>query len=234
MRERATPTTVTTAGPGTQPGTVPGAGPADGGNGAAPQAGAPAAVIPASGQPAQRRPLTSGETRWLLLIVAAAAVLRIAWLAYAHSDPPVSVESGDQWSYWYYANEIADGRGYVSYVTGEATAYYPIGYPALLAAAFWLAERVPLIDLDLMLVAGAFHVVVSVATVALTFVVGRRLVGPRTGLVAAGLLALFPNIVYQVTSLQLETTFVFLTTAALAIAVDHDWRAGPPSLARLL
>src|SRR5690606_1480155 len=112
--------------------------------------------------------------------------------------------------------------------------YYPIGYPALLAAVFWLAEWVPLVDLDLMLVAGAFHAVVSVATVALTFVVGRRLVGPRTGLVAAGLLALFPNIVYQVTSLQLETVFVFVTMAALAIAVDHDWRAGPPSLARLL
>src|SRR5690606_33099836 len=127
MTERATPTTVTHPGSGPQPAAAQDAGPAGDGKGAAPRAGAATDAVAAR---PQRRPLTRGERRWLLVIVAVAAVLRIAWLAYAHSEPPVSVESGDQWSYWYYANEIADGRGYVSYVNGEATAYYPIGYPA--------------------------------------------------------------------------------------------------------
>jgi 4-amino-4-deoxy-L-arabinose transferase-like glycosyltransferase len=185
--------------------------------------------------PIGRVPLTQAQTRWLVGIVALAAVLRVGWLVLAHVDPPVHfMESGDQYSYWYHANEIAAGRGYHSYITGEATAYYPIGYPALLAGLFWLANRVPFVDPDLMLVAGAFHVIVSVATVALTFVVGRRLLGARAGLVAAALMAVFPNLVYQVTSLQLETTFVFLTIAALAVIVDHDWSSGPPSRNRLL
>jgi 4-amino-4-deoxy-L-arabinose transferase-like glycosyltransferase len=182
-----------------------------------------------------RAPLTRSQTHWLIGIVALAAVLRVGWLVWAHVEPPTDyMESGDQYSYWYHANEIAAGRGYHSYITGEATAYYPIGYPALLAGLFWLAHRVPFVDPDLMLVAGAFHAVVSAATVLLTFVVGRRLLGPRAGLVAAALMAVFPNLVYQVTSLQLETTFVFFTMAALAVIVDHDWSSGPPGRNRLL
>jgi 4-amino-4-deoxy-L-arabinose transferase-like glycosyltransferase len=183
----------------------------------------------------RRRPLTRHEARWLVGIVALAAVLRVAWLAFAHVDPPVEfLQSGDQYSYWYHANEIASGRGYHSYITGEATAYYPIGYPAILAGLFWVAGRVPFLDPDLMLVAGAFHVVVSIATVVLTFVVGQRLLGPRAGLAAAALMAVFPNMIYQVSSLQLETTFVFFTMAALAIILDHDWAFGAPSRNRLL
>lgn len=92
----------------------------------------------------------------------------------------------------------------------------------------------PFVDPDLMIVTGVFQVVISVATVALTFVIGRRLIGPRAGLVAAAVVALFPNIIYQVTTIQVETTFIFLTLAALAILVDHDWSGGPPSRNRLL
>ena len=183
----------------------------------------------------RRRPLRRAEWWWLVGVVAVGAVLRVVWLAVTSVDPPVHfLESGDQYSYWYYANEIADGHGYISYITGEGTAYYPIGYPAVLAALFWLADLVPFVEPDLMLVASVFHAVVSIATIALTFVVGRRLVGPVAGLVAAGLMALFPNLIYQVASLQLETTFVFLTMAALAIVVDHDWSSGPPGRNRLL
>ncbi|HEX6423244.1 MAG TPA: glycosyltransferase family 39 protein [Acidimicrobiales bacterium] len=183
----------------------------------------------------QRAPLTAAQRRGLLAVLVVAAVVRLVWLAYANVDPPEwYIPSGDSFSYWYYGNEIAEGRGYVNYLDGEATAYYPIGFPAILGALYWLGNHVPLVDVDLMLLTGVFQVAVSVATVWLTFVVGRRLVGPRAGLVAAGLLALFPNIVYQVTTIQVETTFIFLTMAALAVAVDHDWASGPPGRNRLL
>ena len=181
-----------------------------------------------------RDPLTPTETRWLFGILGLSAVLRFAWLAYAKSEPPVRWDlSGDQYSYWYYGNEIAAGRGYIHYITHTATAYYPIGYPAILAGIFWLALHTPITN-DLMLVAGIFHAVISVATVWLTFVVARRLFGVRAGLVAAAVLAVFPNVIYQVTSLQLETTFMFLSIAALAVIVDHDWASGPPSRNRLI
>ena len=74
----------------------------------------------------------------------------------------------------------------------------------------------------------------SVAIVACTFVIARRLGGARVGLIAAGIMAGFPNLIYQVTTVQVETTFIALTLAALAIAVDHDWSSGPPGTARLV
>jgi hypothetical protein len=190
-------------------------------------------------------PVDRVERRWIVGILVVAAVLRIAWLGFNHVDPPVGVESGDQYSYWYYGNEIADGDGYIAYETdltphgarssGVATAYYPVGYPAILAGLFWTADAVSFgADPNLMLVAGGWHVLASVGAVALVYVIGRRLLGARAGLIAAGILAVFPNPIYQVTSLQLETTFVFLTLAALAILVTHDWSIGPPGARRLL
>jgi 4-amino-4-deoxy-L-arabinose transferase-like glycosyltransferase len=181
-----------------------------------------------------RMPLTPHQRRWLVGIVAVATVLRVAWLAYAHVEPPTNVYSGDSWSYWYYGNEIAAGRGYIHYVTNEPTAYYPIGFPAILAALFWLTNHVPFVDPDPMLVLCSFQVVISAATVALTFVVARRLFGARVGLIAAGIMALFPNLIYQVTTIQVETTFIFLSLATLAVLVDHDWSSGAPSRNRLL
>ena len=107
----------------------------------------------------RRGPLRADQRRWLIAIVAVGAVLRVVWLICNHVEPPrTMLESGDQYSYWYYGNAIADGEGYISYVTGEATAYYPIGYPAILAGLVWAAERVSS-DVDLMLVIGGFHAV---------------------------------------------------------------------------
>ena len=47
-------------------------------------------------------------------------------------------------------------------------------------------------------------------------------------------MAVFPNLVYQVTSLQLETVYIFWVLAAVAILVTHDWSTGVPSTRRLL
>ena len=180
------------------------------------------------------RILSRTEYRWLLAITAVAFGLRLLWLLYAKAAPPTSwLGVGDQYSYWYYGNEIAAGRGYVSYVTHQPTAYYPIGYPALLAVLFFAVEHAHLPG-DLMLWAGLMHVVFATATVALVFFIGRRVFNPTVGLIAAGLLAVFPNAIYQVTTLQLETTFIFLSTSALAIIVLHDWSSGLPSRNRLL
>jgi 4-amino-4-deoxy-L-arabinose transferase-like glycosyltransferase len=53
-------------------------------------------------------------------------------------------------------------------------------------------------------------------------------------LVAAAVLAAWPNMIFQVGSVQVETTATFLAMAALAIIVDHDWSTGPPTRNRLL
>ena len=136
---------------------------------------------------------------WFVVIVAGAFVLRLAWLIYAKVDAPSGwLQSGDQYSYWYYGNEIAAGRGYVSYVTHTPTAYYPIGFPAILAALFFVANHIGL-GAHLVVLAGLLHVIVSTATVAFVFLIGRRVFTPFVGLVGAALLAVFPNAIYQVT-----------------------------------
>jgi 4-amino-4-deoxy-L-arabinose transferase-like glycosyltransferase len=65
-------------------------------------------------------------------------------------------------------------------------------------------------------------------------VIGRALFGVRTGLVAAAIVAVFPNLVFYTATLQLETAFTALALAAVAVAVTHDWSTGPPSRTRLL
>jgi 4-amino-4-deoxy-L-arabinose transferase-like glycosyltransferase len=165
--------------------------------------------------------------------VLTAFALRLGWALYAQADAPDAwQESGDQFSYFHYGSEIARGRGYISYITGEATAYYPIGYPALLGVLFFVVLHTPIPD-DLLLAATLFHVVLSTASVLLVFVVGRAVAGVRAGLLAAGVMALFPNLVFQVATVQLETTFIFLLLASMAVLLAHDWAAGPPSPARL-
>jgi 4-amino-4-deoxy-L-arabinose transferase-like glycosyltransferase len=183
--------------------------------------------------PAKER-MSSRHRTVLILIIAVAFILRLAWLLYAKGKPPTGViPSGDQYSYWYYGNEIAKGHGYVSYVTHLPTANYPIGYPAILAALFWVTWHTPFTN-DLMLSAGLMHVVFSTATVLMVYVIGRHVFNPTVGLLAAALMAIFPDAIYEVATLQLETTFVFLAMAALAIIVSHDWSNGLPSRNRLL
>lgn len=178
--------------------------------------------------------MTPAQRRWLWTIVGVALALRLGWALQVRPAPPVDwAKSGDQFSYYHYGSEIARGRGYISYITGEATAYYPIGYPALLGALYFVVLHTPIPD-NLLFATALFHVAVSTASVALVFVIGRAMAGVRVGLGAAALLAFFPNLVYQVATVQLETTFVFLVLAALAVIVTHDWSSGPPSWRRLL
>jgi hypothetical protein len=179
-----------------------------------------------------REPVRADPVLVAILIVAFA--LRLAWVLAVRTSPPTDwLVAGDQYSYWYYGHEIAEGRGYVGYVTGQPTAYYPIGFPAILAALFWVVRVTPLPD-EYMLATNMLHVVVGTASVALAYVIGRRLFGRLGGLLGAVVLAVFPNLVYQVASVQLETMFIFWCLAALAIIVTHDWARGLPSTRRLL
>jgi 4-amino-4-deoxy-L-arabinose transferase-like glycosyltransferase len=172
--------------------------------------------------------------RALVVVVAVAFVVRLVWGLWWPVSPPVHWRaSGDQFGYYHYARELAAGNGYVHYLTGEPTAYYPVGYPALLAVVFFVVGNTPLPD-DYMLAVVLTHVAVGTASVALAYLIGRALFGARAGLAGAAIVAVFPNLVYQVTSVQLETMYIFWCLAALAIVVTHDWSTGPPTTRRLV
>lgn len=189
---------------------------------------------PSPEAPPHRPPPARNHRIWLAAILAVALVLRLGWGLYALNEEPESwVTGGDQYSYWYYANEIADGNGYISYVTGDASAYYPVGYPAMLATLFWVQEHTPVPDHQPTGVA-VLHALMSTATVLFVFLIARALSGTRRALVAAGITALTANLVLYVASYTLEPAFMFLLTAALAVLVTHDWANGPPGWARVL
>jgi 4-amino-4-deoxy-L-arabinose transferase-like glycosyltransferase len=178
--------------------------------------------------------VTRRQRQVLSGVVLVGFALRLGWALYARPDAPIDwYLSGDQFSYFHYGNEIARGRGYNSYITGEATAYYPIGFPAILGALYFVVLHTPIPDNPLFATA-LFHVVLGTASVALVFVVGRAVASIRVGLVAATVLAVFPNVIYQVATLQLETTFIFLLLVALAVITTHDWATGAPTISRLL
>lgn len=171
----------------------------------------------------------------LVAILAIAGILRFGFgmLAMDGPVPDSWITAGDQYSYWYYGNALAHGDGYISYTNGEATSYYPIGYPATLAAVFWVQDHTPLPDGQPAAVA-LLHAAMGTATVWFVWLIGRAALGRRLGLVAAGVVAVFPNLIFNVPTYTLETAFVFWSTAALAVLASHDWSAGPPSTRRLV
>ena len=175
-----------------------------------------------------RGPDRERERRLLLAILAAAFVLRLAWSLYAARDP-----SGlnDPFTYLASAYGIAAGDGYNFFVDGSPTAYFPVGYPAFVAAVVWVAEHTPLDDVPRSV--GVLQALIGTASVWLVHRIAGRLYGARTGLVAAALVAFFPGLLMYSSNLLSETLFVFAILLALAVVTAVPWDEASPSWRRL-
>jgi len=161
-----------------------------------------------------------------------AAGVRLLWVLYATHEP-IPLISGDAYSYYYYGQELAAGHDLVGYVGGMPTAYYPIGYPAVLGGLFWLVRSTPVPD-NLPLAGSLLNVALGTLSVGLVFVIARRGFDTRVGLVAAAITAAFPSLVIYSATFQVETTFIFLALGLVAVVVTHDWSTGAPTRARLV
>ena len=159
------------------------------------------------------------ELRWLAVILALATAVRLAWVIYAAREPQ---ELHDPFFYVFYAAQIANGDGY-RLLDGQPTAYYPIGYPATLAGVYALLKHT-LLPEEYVKAYAALNLVLGVATVGLVYAVGRRLFDATVGLVAAFLLAVFPNIVFHTATPLTETLFNFVVMLALLVLIGPDWR----------
>lgn len=172
--------------------------------------------------------------RRLAAITVAGALLRAAWGFWAVRRVPSDfIVSNDQYGYWYFGNQMAHGHGYISYLTGKATSYYPVGYPAVLAVIYWLGLHTPLLNNQAQLTV-LLHVALSTASIGLSFFIALKAFRDRTALVAAAIVAFYPSLILGVATFALETTFIFSALLCVAIAVDHDWTSGPMSRRRLL
>lgn len=180
----------------------------------------------------------------LASIVALALGLRVAWLSATDS---VLLPLSDPQYYHATAQNLAEGRGYAvalderGFVAGEkseATAFWAPGYPVALAPLYKVFG--PSIG-----VAKGFNATVGALTVLPVFALGLALArtgpraGPRelplgvsvaeaTGLLAAGLFAIAPPLVFWTASLFSEPLFTLGVASTLAVAV---WAGKRQSLA---
>jgi len=162
----------------------------------------------------------------LATILVVATVVRVAWILYAAKSPQ---SLGDPFSYLSHASDIADGKGYRIPFSDTPTAYYPVGYPAILGAGYWFSRGISSSSTTLG-TAVWLNVAAGVATVALVYVLGSRLTGRRAGLFAAGLVAVWPNLIFYTATAYLESVFTFLVAAALTVILGRPLtRTGVPT-----
>jgi hypothetical protein len=156
--------------------------------------------------------------RWLAGIVAAGVVLRLGWGIYA-ARPPVGLH--DPGFYRLLGEQLASGNGY-RLPDGSPTAYYPVGYPLALALGFLLTP----VSWQTGVVV-ALNVACQAATIMLVFATTRRLLEGRDvpALVAAGTVALWPNLVLHSAVPLSESLFIALVLAAVFVVVSGPWPA---------
>ena len=170
-------------------------------------------------QPSAAAAEASRSRRWLAVIVVGGVLLRLAWALYA-ARPPVGLH--DPTFYTIFAESLAAGDGY-RLPDGQPTAYYPVGYPAALAALYWLADHTPL-PADRVGLAVALNLVAAAISFVLIHRIGTRLFDRRVGLLAAAGLALMPNLVFHSALALTETLFNTIALGAVLLVVETDWR----------
>ena len=199
--------------------------------------------------------------RWLAVIVAAAFGIRVAYVAVAKGDPceiragadvigshPGECLVGDQLYYNAAANTLAAGEGFVEPLwdlkrPGEdppPAADHPPLTVLVLAPVSWLAERPPLEwftgadDLDAHVREHRYTMVLlGTALVALVGLFGRRCAADAVGLVAAGIVAVCPNVWVNDGLIMSETVTNVVVVAALFVALGALERPTPRALAAL-
>jgi 4-amino-4-deoxy-L-arabinose transferase-like glycosyltransferase len=165
------------------------------------------------------------------VILGVAFLVRTGWVILAARRALV----GDAVAYTYHGEQLARGQGYRSFVAAfrtltpaersgdfPPTAFYPIGYPAVLAVVFWIVFHTPIAD-DLPRAVGSFQLVLGVATVAAVMEISRHLFGTRVALLAGAIVAVFPSLVFYTAATHLETVFIFLVMVAVLVVITAPW-----------
>ena len=150
--------------------------------------------------------------RRLGVIAVGALAVRLAFVLIVQSR--IVELRGDAGWYHFQARLVAEGRGFLNpvffYDSGTAIpgAQHPPGFVLFLAALDLLGIDSPQGQRIVMTLVGTLSVVVI-------GLLGRRLAGPRVGLIAAGLAAVYPNMWINDGMLLTETVFILAVATAL-------------------
>ncbi len=154
---------------------------------------------------------------WGLAIFALAVLLRSLWVGYINMAP-----SHDGWGYWHSAKSMAAGHGFRSpFAADQYTSGFTPGWPFVLTGIIYVFG-------SHLIAAKAFNIIVGSITAVLVYVLGTKLQDHRTGIVAGGLVAVFPSQIYFTTTLMTETFFVMLATTLVLLLTL--WLAGAQSM----
>jgi 4-amino-4-deoxy-L-arabinose transferase-like glycosyltransferase len=159
--------------------------------------------------------------------LALAALTLIAFairLIYALAVAPAQIQPGDPRAYHHLADALANGRGYnLEHLLHRdaPTAAHPPLYPLYLAG-FWK------LGLGSFTAHRAVSCLLGAAAVALIGLLGRRLAGPRVGLLAAGLAVIYPQLFFVDGTLVAESLYAPLIVLTLLLAYRL---LGQPSVA---
>ena len=155
--------------------------------------------------------------RWwvcLGLIAVAGLALRIAYVLITKNPRAIG---GDAFYYHHGANLLVDGSGFpdpIQLLQFDRTtpgAAHPPGYI--------LALAIPsLFRLDTFLDHQIWSCIIGGGTVVLVGITGKEIAGPRVGLVAAGLAAVYPNVWFYDSVVMSETLILFTTTLTILVA----------------
>lgn len=144
------------------------------------------------------------DALWLVAVLSAAFLLRLVWVALSPWEP---LPGDDAFRYDFAARALAEGHGYI-HLNGAPTAFWPPGYPLLLAGAYALFGQS-------VVVAQLLNVALGTATVGLVYLIGQRTLGPRAALIGAALVAGFPSLIFFSAVTLSEITFTFLALLAV-------------------
>lgn len=122
--------------------------------------------------------------------------------------------SEDRDGYFALAEALAAGRGFVNPETGRPTAYRPPAYPLLIAALNRLGGRAAAL--------GVVQCLLGTATVGATWWAGRRPLGERGALLAAGAVAVDPLLLLYTSQAMTETLFTAIVSALLALLMTAE------------
>jgi 4-amino-4-deoxy-L-arabinose transferase-like glycosyltransferase len=165
----------------------------------------------------------------LALIAAGAFVLRLVYVLVLARHVPMA---GDSQYYHAQANLIAEGRGfiepfvYVAYGDAYPTAAHPPLYPLALSL-------VSLFGGTGLLAHRALGALFGVACILVLAAIGRRIGGERTGLITAGMAAVYPTFVAADGAPMSEALYGLLVATALLFALRLHERGDLPSAAGL-
>jgi 4-amino-4-deoxy-L-arabinose transferase-like glycosyltransferase len=164
--------------------------------------------------------------RALIAIAVGGLVLRVAYVLVFRQDAHLE---GDSIHYHLGATLLAEGEGFIAPLAWlRGVVVESADHPPLYL--LWLTLP-SLVGLSGQVWHMLWTCVLGAGTVAVTGLVGREVAGPRVGLIAAGLAAIYPNIWSHDGILQSESMAIFTVALVLLLAYRY-WRQ--PSLARIL